>query len=133
MTTPKPPAVQLIANLVVRCPDGRVLLVRYDLEDDRWWLPGGDLEPYEHPDDRARAVLAQLPALRASAVSLSHVESFRGRRGWHVVFHDLVDAEGEVAPESAGVPAAWHDPASLPPTAHGGWERDAVAAALGRG
>jgi ADP-ribose pyrophosphatase YjhB (NUDIX family) len=49
------PEIQLIANLVVRRPDGRVLLVRYRDDDERWWLPGGDLEPYEHPDEPGRS------------------------------------------------------------------------------
>ena len=57
------PDIQLIANLVVLRPDGRVLFVRYQPDDERWWLPGEDLEPYEHPDERARAVLASLARL----------------------------------------------------------------------
>ena len=48
------PDIQLIANLVVLRPDGNVLFVRYHADDERWWLPGEDLEPYEHPDERAR-------------------------------------------------------------------------------
>ena len=52
MTTSQP-EIQLIANVVATNPSGEVLFVKYDLEDERWWLPGGDLEPYEHPDDRA--------------------------------------------------------------------------------
>ncbi len=124
------PDVQLIANLVVRRPGGEVLFVRYDPEDDRWWLPGADLEPYEHPDERARAALQDLGAFEVRALRMTHVESFRGRRGWHVVFHYRVDAEG--AP-SATVRAAWHAPDALPRTAHGAWEHDAVARALAVG
>jgi ADP-ribose pyrophosphatase YjhB (NUDIX family) len=124
------PAIQLIANLVVRRADGRVLFVRYDAEDERWWLPGGDLEPYEHPDERVRKVVADLPGLRLARSRMTHVESFRGRRGWHVVFHYLVDAEGDVA---GGPPAAWHVADALPRTAHGPWETDAVARALAEG
>lgn len=45
MAAEKQPEIQLIANLVVQRPDGKVLLVRYDAEDERWWLPGEDLDP----------------------------------------------------------------------------------------
>jgi hypothetical protein len=80
------PEIQLIATLVVLRPDGRVLFVRYQPGDERWWLPGEDLEPYEHPDDRAQAILDGLAGLAVTSVSMSEVESFRGRRGWHVIF-----------------------------------------------
>lgn len=121
------PQIQLIANLVVRRPSGEVLFVRYDDQDERWWLPGGDLAAYEHPDERARAVLADL-GIEPRALRMSHVESFRGRRGWHVVFHYAADADGVA---SGAVPAAWHAPDALPRTVHGAWEREAVARALG--
>ena len=48
------PDIQLISNIVVRNGAGDVLFVKYDSEDERWWLPGDDLVPYQHPDDRAR-------------------------------------------------------------------------------
>lgn len=117
------PDIQLIANLVVVRPDGHVLFVRYQADDERWWLPGEDLEPYEHPDDRAQAILDGLPGLTVTSVSMDEVESFRGRRGWHVIFTYRVDAEGE--PE-AGFPVAWFPPDELPRTMHGRWERDRV-------
>jgi ADP-ribose pyrophosphatase YjhB (NUDIX family) len=121
------PPIQLISNLIVRRPDGRVLLVRYDPDDERWWLPGEDLEPYEHPDDRARETLAQFSGVGARSFSMRFVESFRGRRGWHVVFHYLVDADGDPA---GAYPAAWFRPDELPRTVHGRWEREAVRRAL---
>jgi ADP-ribose pyrophosphatase YjhB (NUDIX family) len=122
------PDIQLIANLVVRRPDGKVLLVRYDPDDERWWLPGEDLEPYEHPDDAARRVLAAFPGVEVRRMTLAFLDSFRGRRGWHVVFHYRVDAEGDARGER---PTEWHDAENLPWTAHRPWEQDSVRRALG--
>ncbi len=123
-----PTDVQLIANLVVRRPDGRVLLVRYHDDDERWWLPGEDLEAYEHPDERARRLLeTTFPALQVSRLSFHDVESFRGRRGWHVVFHYLVEVDGDASSDHA---TEWFDPSHLPRTMHGRWERDAVGRVL---
>ena len=124
------PEIQLIANLVVRRPDGRVLLVRYRADDERWWLPGEDLEPYEHPDDRARAILDGFPGLEVGSMAMEEVESFRGRRGWHVTFNYRVEADGD--PE-AGFPAEWFSPDDLPRTVHGRWERERVSKALAAG
>jgi hypothetical protein len=54
------------------------------------------------------------------------VESFRGRRGWHVVFHYRVEIDGDSpAPE-----AEWFAPDELPRAAHGAWERKAVERVL---
>jgi ADP-ribose pyrophosphatase YjhB (NUDIX family) len=126
--TAKPPPIQLIANLVVRGAKGRILLARYDADSDRWWLPGSDLEPYEHPDEAALRVLRDvLPRAKARPV-LSKVESFRGRRGWHVMFDYRVDARGAPAPAKH---AAWHAAARLPPMAHGRWEVSVVRALSG--
>jgi ADP-ribose pyrophosphatase YjhB (NUDIX family) len=122
------PEIQLISNLVVTRPDGRVLLVKYDPDDERLWLPGGDLEPYEHPDEAADRVLKTLPGLSVKGRELSFIESFRGRRGWHVVFHYRVTAAGEPGGELA---AGWHEARALPPTAHRPWEQDSVTRALG--
>jgi ADP-ribose pyrophosphatase YjhB (NUDIX family)/DNA-binding PadR family transcriptional regulator len=115
------PAIQLIANLVVRRPDGQVLFVRYDPEDERWWLPGEDLTPYEHPDEAARRILAEFSGLTVRTVAMREIESFRGRRGWHVVFHYRVDADGEV---QSRFPTAWFAVTNLPRTPHGRWEKD---------
>jgi ADP-ribose pyrophosphatase YjhB (NUDIX family) len=124
------PEIQLIANLVVRRPDGRVLLVRYRDDDERWWLPGEDLEPYEHPDERARAILEGMPGLDVESIAMEEVESFRGRRGWHVIFTYRVEADGDA---DAGFPAEWFPPDDLPRTVHGRWERDRVSRALAAG
>jgi ADP-ribose pyrophosphatase YjhB (NUDIX family) len=129
MTPERKPDVQLIANLVVRRRDGAVLFVRYDPDDERWWLPGQELEPYEHPDDVAKRAAAALAGLRAKAPTFSHVESFRGRRGWHVVFHYRVDAAGT---PSGALPSSWHAADALPRTVHGSWERDVVRRVLSR-
>ncbi len=121
------PDIQLISNLVVVRPDGRVLLVRYHPDDERWWLPGEDLEPYEHPDERARATLQRIGGVTPTSLELAFVESFRGRRGWHVVFHYRVEGEGEPRGEYA---AGWFAPDDLPRTVHGRWEREAVRRVL---
>jgi ADP-ribose pyrophosphatase YjhB (NUDIX family) len=126
MVTDQQPDIQLISNLVVTRGDGMVLFVRYDPEDDRWWLPGEDLDPYEHPDERARKELARF-GLEADRLQMVSVESFRGRRGWHVVFHYRVDVSSE--PEG-DLEAQWFSADSLPRTMHGRWEFDAVQRVL---
>ena len=120
--TEKMPDIQLIANLIVVRDDGKVLFVKYDPEDERWWLPGEDLEPYEHPNERARKELARF-GLEPDGMEMIFVESFRGRRGWHVVFHYLVGATGHPTGEHV---AEWFSPDAMPRTMHGAWERDAV-------
>ena len=122
MQTVQPqPAIQLIANLVVTRPDGQVLFVRYDPDDERWWLPGEDLNPYEHPDEAARRILAEFKGLTVGAIDMREIESFRGRRGWHVVFHYRVDADGDV---QSRFPTSWFALTNLPRTPHGRWEKD---------
>ncbi len=128
------PAIQLIANLVVQSADGRVLLARYDpageTEDNdadiRWWLPAGELEPYQHPDAAATKALDDIGGLAVDRVELARVQSFRGRRGWHVSFDYSVTASG--TPTSEAIPAAWFPADDLPPTMHGNWEADTIAA-----
>jgi len=128
MQTAQPePAIQLIANLVVRRTDGQVLFVRYDPEDERWWLPGEDLNPYEHPNEAARRILAEFSGLAIGAIEMREIESFRGRRGWHVVFHYRVDADGAAA---SRFPTSWFPLTNLPRTPHGRWEKD-IARKLG--
>ncbi len=134
MTTGQPP-IQLIANLVIeRLPD-EVLLARYDPDDEidepdaerRWWLPAHELEPYQHPEDAARIALDDIGGLTVESSTLSRIQSFRGRRGWHISFDFHVRAKGE--PTSARIPAAWYHVDDLPPTMHGNWERDTIVAA----
>jgi ADP-ribose pyrophosphatase YjhB (NUDIX family) len=121
------PDVQVISSLIVQRADGDVLLIRYDRDDERWWLPGDDLEPYEHPDDAAQRFLQRdLPGLEWEAPEMLFVESFRGRRGWHVIFHYAVRASGEPAGERE---TGWFSPTDLPRTFHGSWERKVVARA----
>ena len=124
----KPVETQVIANLVVRDDQGRVLFVRYDPENEKWWLPGNDVEPFTHPDDTAAKTLADLPGLDAGTPHLNHVESFRGRRGWHLVFHYDVTAAGS---PNGGPEAAWFAGDELPRTMHGGWEKQVVATVIG--
>lgn len=118
------PEVQVISSLVVQRPNGDVLLVRYDAEDERWWLPGDDLVPYEHPDEAAKRFLERdAPGLECEEPEMLFVESFRGRRGWHVIFHYGVRARGEVEGQHE---AAWFPPYELPRTFHGSWEKKVI-------
>lgn len=128
------PAIQLISNLVIQHDDGRVLLVRYDPAgettepdaDTRWWLPAHELEPYQHPDEAARVAIDQIDGLNVSTLNLDRIQSFRGRRGWHISFDYGIRATGE--PPSTTIPAAWFSIGHLPPTMHGNWERDTIDA-----
>ncbi len=113
-------ATQVIANLVVTDRDGRVLFVRHDPESGKWWLPGRDVEPYTHPDDTAEAVLA---GLETCEPEFDHVESFRGRRGWHLVFYYRAGIKGTLAGDAL---SQWCPADDLPVTAHGGWEKAVV-------
>jgi len=124
--TTKSPDVQLIANAVITDGDGRVLLTRYgDDAEDTWWLPGAQLAPYEHPDEALRRALDGLAAVNG-APALHHVESFRGRRGWHVMFNYLVHIEAG----AAGSDGRWFAAQALPRFAHGPWETGVIAKAL---
>lgn len=125
---PPQPEIQLIANAVITDGRGRVLLTRYDDEDDdRWWLPGANLKPYEHPDEALRRALDGLVVAPKSS-ALHHVESFRGRRGWHVMFNHWVKAN----PKSASDQGQWFAADALPRMAHGKWEPGVIAKVLVR-
>ncbi len=131
------PAIQLIANLVVTNKAGSVLLVKYDAHeeasdpeaDTRWWLPGQELAPYEHPDQAAHRALAQISGLTVTDLALTRVQSFRGRRGWHVSFDYRVAATGDDVGD-VDCPGAWFDFAHLPRTMHGPWETDTIRGVL---
>ena len=119
--------IQIIANLVVRNGHGQVLFVRYDPDNEKWWLPGSDVEPYAHPDDTANQVLRQFEDLEINACRLGFVDSFRGRRGWHLVFNYDARAEGKPGgPDEA----QWFAPDEMPRTVHGGWEKEVVSRVL---
>ena len=122
---PRAPDIQLIANAVITDGKGRVLLTRYDEDEDRWWLPGTDLKPYEHPDDALRRALDGLLAAPKGS-TLHHVESFRGRRGWHVMFNHRVKATAR----SATAQGQWFAADALPRMAHGRWEHGVIAKVL---
>ena len=129
MNTEQPsaqPNIQLVANLVIHY-DQQVLLVRYEKESQAWWLPGGDLEPYEHPDEAAKRVLGTISGLETQTPKLASVESFRGRRGWHIVFHYDVQATGTPL---ADFPSEWFTDGAFPQTVHGKWERESVRTVL---
>lgn len=120
----KPPAIQLIANAVIVDSRRRVLLTRYgDDDQDTWWLPGAELAPFEHPDE---ALQRALDGLAAAPATLHHIESFRGRRGWHLMFNYLVRAD----PAAPAADARWFAADALPPFAHGKWEPGVIAKVL---
>lgn len=119
------PDIQLICNVVVH-DGGDVLLTRYD-DAERWWLPGSDLEPYEHPDAACARILRGLE-VHGLAPRLHHVESFRGRRGWHVMFNYDATLAGERSPATGD--GRWFGAQALPRTAHGDWERGVIARVL---
>jgi len=126
------PDIQVISSLVVQRENGDVLLVRYSPDDERWWLPGDDLVPYEHPDDAAKRFLERdAPGLGCGEPRMLFVESFRGRRGWHVIFHYAVEARGTALGDmEGGCETAWFPPHDLPRTFHGSWERKVIERAL---
>lgn len=127
------PPIQLIVNVVAH--DGsHVVLTRHGTDEetvaDRWWLPGEDIEPYEHPDEVAHAVVAEL-GLDAESVALAAVQSFRGRRGWHIAFdYNVVVSQRALAGATA---ASWFPIDDLPRTAHGAWEGNVIKSVLGQG
>ncbi len=122
--------VQLIANVVVCDRGGRVALTRYDPDDERWWLPGSELEPFEHPDEVAQRVVGEIGVSVAVSARLDHVESFRGRRGWHVMFNYVAEVAD---PGAISKGAEWFDSEALPRTFHGPWEAAVVRRALSIG
>ncbi len=73
-------------------------------------------------------VLASLEPLEVTSMAMNEVESFRGRRGWHVIFTYRVEADGEPGGE---FPTEWFPAGELPKTKHGRWERERVGRALG--
>jgi ADP-ribose pyrophosphatase YjhB (NUDIX family) len=119
------PDIQLIANVVVTNAQGQVLLTRYHEDDQRWWLPGAELEPYEHPDAACRRALQALGVSLDPGASprLHHVESFRGRRGWHVMFNYRCECQ-------AATGSTWHAPTALPPMQHCDWEHGVIQTVL---
>jgi ADP-ribose pyrophosphatase YjhB (NUDIX family) len=122
------PDIQLLANLVINDGKGKVLLTKYDGEDDKWWLPGAELVAYEHPDEAVVRALQDLGIHTESKASLHHLESFRGRRGWHVMFNYALSLNGSIQTDAAM--AKWFDSASLPDMAHGAWEKTVITKAL---
>lgn len=123
------PEIQLLANVVIDNGQGQVLLTQYDAEDERWWLPGAELVAYEHPDEAAKRALADLGIKATETLALSHIESFRGRRGWHVMFNYqlCLNSNVQLADPSN---TRWFDSKALPQMAHGAWEKQVVQQVL---
>jgi ADP-ribose pyrophosphatase YjhB (NUDIX family) len=125
--TEKRPDIQLIANVVELDGNGSVLLAKYDPDGEKWWLPGGDMEPYEHPEERVAKILDGLGTLSLQDLQLAFVESFRGRRGWHIMFN-YVAVGAETINLAADV--QWFSIEALPKTKHGGWELEVIKRAI---
>jgi ADP-ribose pyrophosphatase YjhB (NUDIX family) len=126
MSTQQKADIQLTSNVIIASPNGKVLLTRYDNDDERFWIPGASLNEYEHPDAAAIRAVADVAVSTTTEVKLSHIESFRGRRGWHVMFNYVVHVETELTTNDA----TWFDAKQLPATAHGDWEKGVIAKAL---
>ncbi len=126
MGTQQKADLQLTANVIIVSTRDQVLLTRYDDEDERMWIPGALLNEYEHPDAAAARAVVDVGATTNTAATLHHIESFRGRRGWHVMFNYVVRLDMDVTAKDA----AWFDAKQLPPTAHGEWERGVIAKVL---
>ncbi|MEV7216575.1 NUDIX hydrolase [Kitasatospora cineracea] len=75
---------ELLGGVVVRDGSGRILLVRRTPDDylgGRWEIPGGSLEPGEHPRDGAARELAEETGLTGLALAYLHAADFTGRTG----------------------------------------------------
>ena len=123
------PAVQVMVNLVIDRGDEHILLVRYDADREEWWLPATEVAPYEHPDEAAERTLTEL-GVTDGEMSIANVQSFRGRRGWHLTFDYMVWTDEEPELPADAPPAGWFHHDELPPMAHGRWEEDTVIAVL---
>jgi ADP-ribose pyrophosphatase YjhB (NUDIX family) len=123
MSNEKKPDIQLTANVVIVNDKNEVLLTRYDPDDERWWVPGASLDTYEHPDAASKRALKDIGQSDALATSLKQVDSFRGRRGWHVMFNYLARTASDAANEDA----KWFPLDALPAMMHGEWEKNVIA------
>ena len=103
--------------VVVR--DGRVLLSRRGVEPYKgWWdLPGGFLEPWEHPSQAIVRELAEETGLRIRPVELLgvFVDVYRDSTDYTLNFYYLAEVvDGELAPHDDVAELAWFDPDKLP-------------------
>jgi ADP-ribose pyrophosphatase YjhB (NUDIX family) len=129
MNEEKKPDIQLTSNVVIVNDKNEVLLTRYDPDDERWWIPGASLETYEHPDAAAGRVIADLGQSDKLAATMKHVESFRGRRGWHVMFNYAVRTGSSESSVKDG-DSKWFPLDALPAMTHGEWEKNVIAACI---
>lgn len=124
------PEIQLTANVVIVNDKNEVLLTRYDPDDERWWIPGASLETYEHPDAAAGRALLDVGQSDKLPATMKHVESFRGRRGWHVMFNYIVrtgSSDSNVNDDES----KWFPLTALPAMTHGEWEKSVIARCTG--
>jgi ADP-ribose pyrophosphatase YjhB (NUDIX family) len=123
MKDEKKPDIQLTANIVIVNSKREVLLTRYEPDDERWWIPGASLDTYEHPDAASKRALVDVAQSESLTTTMKHVESFRGRRGWHVMFNYLVHSDSL----TTNAESQWFPLDSLPATMHGEWEKNVIA------
>jgi ADP-ribose pyrophosphatase YjhB (NUDIX family) len=126
MNDEKKPDIQLTSNVVIINEKHEVLLTRYDPDDERWWIPGASLETYEHPDAAAARALADVGQSDKLRATLRHVESFRGRRGWHVMFNYAVQSDS-LDTDTKSQDSKWFPLDALPAMTHGEWEKSVIA------
>lgn len=120
----KPKAdIQVIANVVVHDGQGSVLMVQSNPDSERWSLPGKDVEPFSHPDQTVAQLLSSLDCDSSCEPVFKRLQSFRGRRGWHLIFDYLAETD-------RGQAGDWFAISALPRTIHGDWEADVIRSVL---
>jgi ADP-ribose pyrophosphatase YjhB (NUDIX family) len=127
---------RLVADVALFA-EGKVLLVKYRdvgaYDGQRgWFLPDDFLQPFEHPHDAAKRIVADQAGVPDADLGLANIESF-GNDWWHLVFHYRADLpaipgidEGENVAE-----AHWFDLDHLPDSgemAHHGWATETIEA-----
>lgn len=119
------PATHLHLGAYARCLDaaGRLLLARMATGPDRgrWTLPGGGVEPLEHPDDAVlRELLEEAGVGGVAAGPVLGIYSRTYDRRWGLVHHvgivyDVAGVTGELRHEQDGSTdrCDWFTPAEL--------------------
>ena len=122
---------KLITDVTVLHND-KILLVKYKdvnkYDHQRgWFLPDGELNEFEAPDDSAKRILKEQIGVSDANVKISFVESFEGNdKSWHLVFHyeTTLPSPPEINASADIETFKWFDIKSLPDkkdVAHIGW------------
>ncbi len=126
---PATPPVHVMVNLVIDRGDDSLLLVKPDPANSAWTLPGGAVEPFQHPDDAAEDLLVGL-GIGDAEMSIANVQSFQSAEGWHLTFDYIVFVDEDPTLAADAATASWFHPDDLPKTIHGDWERDTIYAVV---